>query len=287
MKVVSLMLGVLGISLHAADIKSYSPIPSISLRYVISRPLGTTVLQKRPVWIYQDGDGAVVTKFPVFQAVSKSEYLSRSYNVVAVWPELRREYFSGNPKEYCNLDFLHRVHDLNALIEVVKSLDFVDSTRIFLIGHSAGSEIVTKVSNQRSDIAGVVTIGGGVLQLMSYLEEIGGLAWTKEAMIRNCDSGDLKQRSGVFWTQLLHSNLMEDIKNSKKPYLALVGSNDDICRPAVQEKFVPHIVKVKKNFTFEVVDGMGHGPGLSTKPWSRISEWMGRIRAPAPFSAEK
>jgi dienelactone hydrolase len=70
----------------------------------------------------------------------------------------------------------HRAVDLEALIDEVKKLPSVDARRVVLMGHSAGSEIVTRVANRRMDIAAVATMGGGVLQLMDYLREDGDVA---------------------------------------------------------------------------------------------------------------
>jgi dienelactone hydrolase len=256
---------------------SYSPVEGTTLQYVVANPLGSGSGDKYPVWIFQPGDGMVIKDSGLITRYGLTTVLANALQVVFIWPQLRREIYASELKSYCELDFFHRINDLSVLIDEVKKLPHVDATKIVLVGESAGSEIVTKVANLRNDILAVSTIGGGISQLMDYLKEDGDdISWTGKAMNNVCAEGTYIHRSGQFWRQLLFSGLEQDIKNSKVPYLALVGSEDNICKPAIVDRHVDEVLRLKDNFEFVVVQGMGHGPGFRIGPWKLIQSFVNK-----------
>jgi pimeloyl-ACP methyl ester carboxylesterase len=270
------VFALLGLSAVAAwsgtSTSKYSPVPGVELEYVVARPVGAPA--PVPVWIYQPGDGAVLEDSGPITRYGFSTLLANVFRVAFIWPQLRREIYADDLKSYCELDFLHRVTDLDALIDEVKRLPGVDPERIALVAVSAGSEIATRAARARGDIRAVVTVGGGVLQLMDALVAEGNAGWTEAAMAHVCSPGSYRDRSGTFWRQLLLSGLEEDIRASTVPYLALVGSEDEICKASTQTPHAREMEKVRPGFRYEVVQGLGHGPGYRLDAWKRIRDFI-------------
>lgn len=250
------------------------------LQYVISTPGLLSPNTKLPVWIYQDGDGFIRNKFSTMNGIALTSVLAWKYNVAVVYAELRRHRVANDLPKYCALDFNHRMVDLNALINQIKTYKFVDQTKIVLVGHSAGSEVVTKVANERSDIAAVATMGGGVLQLADYLDLAEPHTLYKSWITQECTSQTYEQRSGTFWQQLLYSGLFEEVARFRKPYLMILGDYDAETRADLQVTAIRQIELLNPNFSFKEVKGMGHNIFLQLHPfvlWDQISEMTQKL----------
>lgn len=261
-----------GLRLPSVKIRTYEPSPGVSLRYVIATPGGFGAsLGKLPVWIFQSGDGTIARPFDPITAAAMSVIRSNRLQVVFVYPELRRDLYSKNLRKYCQLDYFHRIHDLDALIDLVKKIPLIDQNRIYLFGHSAGSEIATLTANARNDIAGVATFGGGTA---SWNERNGVPEWAGTAIQNHCDNPQTyRYRSGTFWSQLIfESNLFKEISRAKEPYLAMLGSGD--LGDQQDAKFAEEIKKVKRNFQFTIIPGMKHDLGVSMKPWEQAERFF-------------
>jgi pimeloyl-ACP methyl ester carboxylesterase len=277
----SLLLALIPDSL-SATLKQYEPEPGISLRYTVETPV--SLRRQFPVWVYQEGDGNVLHAYSPWRASLLSKIIANTYGVKVIWPELRREAFSSDLKRYCELDFFHRVHDTNRLIDEVRKLPGVDVERIFLIGFSAGSEIAALTAAGRKDIAGVVTVGGGVLSLGDYLREAGGLDGLEPSKKNACREGDYEKRSGIFWKQLLDSGYTEVLRNASIPTLILVGSKDTITRCDITRRFAERLSKVD----FQCLSGIGHGLSwLKAWQWKPVDEFTkGMPRGQARTSSQ-
>jgi pimeloyl-ACP methyl ester carboxylesterase len=261
----------------------YSPAPGLELRYVVHTP-PSEKKKKWPVWIYQDGDGAVARPFSAIQARAATRLLALAHGVAVVWPELRREKLSSSPQRYCELDFFHRVSDTRVLIDTIKRLPFIDTDKIFLVGVSAGSEVVTLAASGRWDVAGVVTFGGGVLSLGDYLQETGELSSARPLTKNTCRPGHYLERSGEFWSQLLDSGLTEALRATPVPTLVLVGEKDPITRCDVTAPFARQLSAMNPKVAFECVAGMGHGPGWARYwRWNRVRKFTESLTNPSLF----
>ncbi len=52
------------------------------------------------------------------------------------------------------------INDIDYLVEHLKDYDFIDSSRVYLIGHSEGAWLVSEVAAKRQDLAGIVLLSG-------------------------------------------------------------------------------------------------------------------------------
>lgn len=253
----------------------------MKLKFLKSVPLlGKAV--KRPVWIFQEGDGSVSRTGIDFKwPRTVSTYLSNRYGVMVVWPELRRQAVSVRADAYCELDFFHRIDDLSALIEAIKQDPRVDSSQIVLIGESAGSEVVTLTANRVSDVAAVVTMGGGVIEIAEALKRSGEWGKVVDLLDNQCVEGRYDSRSGKFWQQLFYSGLYEAVTKVRVPYFAMIGAADPITRYQDQVSELAAAQLTNPHFSYRIVPGSEHGFSYRLDRWQTMVEWL-RARGVAP-----
>lgn len=243
---------------------TYSPSEGLSLSYVVAHPEGGA---PAPLWIFQPGDGTLRDAFDAYGASVLASSVAQQQRVVFVFPELRRQRFSDDAQRYCELDFFHRIEDLEALTDAVKSLPEVDPERIFYVAHSAGAEIVTLTAASRPEIRGVATYGGGTASL-GELEQL-------PAQFDRLSSNDCSEaarrwtRQGLFWRQLfVDSQLFHSIQKVDRPYLALIGDHDDTVPWADHEPKGRELEQLEPTFRLEQLPGGTHS--LSSGPWARM-----------------
>jgi dienelactone hydrolase len=232
-----------------------------NLGYVIAAPKDPQLVPtKLPILIFEEGDGtANIILNDVFappQMVSQIEQASVASGVIWAVPEMRTQFYVGQALQICSLDFNHRERDLNRFIDQMKQLPFVDSSKIFLIGHSAGGDTVTHVAQSRTDIRGVINLAGGI---SSCSEESGDCPPNLQDLIHyQCSANQDMGRTGDWWKQLfLESNLFESISSLSIPYLALIGDQDTVVSVAEFQKHAPLLSKMKPNFESAVLPGLG------------------------------
>lgn len=248
--------------------RTYSPDGQLSLRYVVGYPEGTA---PAPLWIFQPGDGTLHEAFDPHDAEILASSVALRMNVVFVFPELRRQHFSNDAAAYCALDFFHRIDDLSALTDEAKTLEGIDPTRIFFVGHSAGSEIVTLTAARRPEVRGVATYGGGT----ASLGEMDQLPPSFSRMLMNDCSNPARLwgRQGQFWQQLfVDSQLFDSIQRVDRPYLALIGERDDTVPWADNEPWGRKLENMEATFRLESLPGGTHS--LSSDPWPRMEAFF-------------
>jgi dienelactone hydrolase len=238
------------------------------LSYVIAAPKDpASTPGKLPILIFEDGDGtANLMLNDVFAPplmVSQLEKASAASGVIWAIPQLRRQFLVGQELQICSLDFLHRERDLNRFVDQMKQLAYVDSSKIFLIGHSAGGDTVTHVAQERNDIRAVINLAGG----LSSCSEDGECPPNLNNLFQyQCSADQDSGRTGDWWKQLfIDSRLYESISSLSIPYLALIGDQDAVVSPTVFQKYSAMISKTKPNFESAVLPGQSHG-SIKTSP---------------------
>lgn len=248
--------------------RSYSADAETTLRYVVGFPSGN---EPAPLWVYQPGDGTLREAFNPQDAAVLASSVAQRFGVVFVFPELRRQHLSGDADRYCALDFFHRINDLEALTEDVKTLPRADASQLFYVAHSAGSEIVTLTAARRADVRAIGTYGGGA----ASFGELGTLPPTFERMRTN-DCSDPKRvwlRSGTFWQQLfVDAQLFKSIQEVDRPYLALLGDKDETVPLTEQEPSGRQLEELEPTFRLQSLPGGTHS--LGSDPWPRMAAFF-------------
>ena len=237
------------------------------LQYVIAAPAVPAAGQKWPVIFFEPGDGTNMAQdaFSPNQMGPMMEQLAQAANAVLVVGELRRQLFVGNSTQICELDFNHRVGDLGSLVDQVKTLPFIDATKVILFAHSAGGETVTKLAGSRSDIRGVFTVSTGVVSCSEDDSSCPFNASQMQAIYDYiCQSSGDNGREGLWWQQLFQeSHLRGEIEQLNVPYKAVVGSQDAQISVASSQTAQVAISSRKSDFEFQIVQGADHGSALT------------------------
>lgn len=271
--VVLLLLGPLsGCVCGRTEERTYSPGGELALRYVVAYPDGEA---PAPVWIFQPGDGTLGDAFDAHGAAVLASSIAQRFGVVFVFPELRRQHFSGDAAAYCALDFFHRIDDLSALTDEAKALEGVDPAQLYFVGHSAGSEIVTLTAARRPEVRGVATYGGGTAS-MGELEQLP--PQFSRMLMNDCsDPARRWNRQGQFWQQLfVDSQLFQSIQRVDRPYLALLGERDETVPWADNEPWGRKLEEMEPTFRLESLPGGTHS--LSSEPWARMAAFFAEAR---------
>lgn len=247
------------------NVSTYTIETGMHLTYVVVAPQDPQTLKtKLPIVIYEEGDSTtdiLVKSAPFNPNVFTAQMGAASLTSGFAWaiPELRTQSLGDNALQICSLDFMHRERDLNAFIDQIKQLSFVDPNEIFLIGHSAGGDTVTHVSQERGDIRGVISLAGGI---SSCSEEASGADCPPDLQSNlqyQCSESQDSGRTGNWWAQLfLESNLFASISSLKLPYLALIGTDDQAVSVSEFQIHAPLISKRKSNFQSAVLPGLDH-----------------------------
>lgn len=243
----------------------------LQLNYVIATPQDpSSITSKLPILIFEEGDGTaglmLNDSFLPAQMLAQLQQASSASGIVWAVPELRRQYYAGQELQICQLDFNHRQADLEAFIDQMKQLPFVDSTNIFLVGHSAGADTVTHVTQDRSDIRGTINLAGGV---SSCSEESDGKdcpSGLNSLLQYQCSGTQNAGRIGTWWRQLfLESNLFSRISILSTPYLAMLGDQDAVVSLTDFQNYSAQLSKLNSAFQSVVLPDVDHG-SIVTSP---------------------
>lgn len=148
------------------------------------------------------------------------------------------------------------VVDANAAVEFLKHQPIVDSTRIFLIGHSEGANIAIKLANQRNDIAGVISLAGMTTTGIETSVFQNAQLWAKSGY----DSSEIAAASKLH--RLLIKLAFETADPDSSDANARYNEKIEIAIKA-QSKFVKKAYKKQIVFFNNQAKSMGAGSGES------------------------
>ena len=122
------------------------------------------------------------------------------------------------------------VDDLNAVIDMVKTLDFVDTDKLYLLGHSQGGLVTALVANKRIDeINGLFLICPAFI-IPEMSEELSGSA--KISFDDSLSDWWFTTGKKILSKKYLKIgkliNLFDDINGFNKPVYIFHGNSDDI-----------------------------------------------------------
>ena len=158
---------------------------------------------------------------------------------------------SGN---YWKTGFYDNIGDAQAAMAFLKEQERIDSNRIFLLGHSEGAYIATKIAADSTDMSGIILLAGGAQsgeetlkwQALKVVDGMKGLnKWLINVLHLNVAKSQQKQidkikKSHKDWIRVqlivklnakwmrefLAYNPVEDLMTISVPVLAITGSKD-------------------------------------------------------------
>jgi pimeloyl-ACP methyl ester carboxylesterase len=179
--------------------------------------------------------------------------------------------------------FFDNVDDAQAALEYLKSLDRVHSNKTFLLGHSEGAIITTRLTGNGVDVAGAILLAGTaqsgedvlMWQTQQVVKNMSGIQrWLIDHLHLNVTKSlqkrlDKIKSSGKDWLRVqliakvnakwmrefLVYNPTEDLKKTRVPILAITGSKDIQVDPTDLSKMA---TLVKTDFEYHQIENVSH-----------------------------
>ncbi|MCX7973567.1 MAG: DUF3887 domain-containing protein [Candidatus Aminicenantes bacterium] len=173
------------------------------------------------------------------------------------------------------------VDDAISAVALLKTIDKIDPTKIFILGHSLGGMMIPRIAVRDPSIAGFIIMAGitrkleeAILEQTKYifslqgfltdetkkkLNEIEELAAKIKALKETGDNPEepILGAYPAYWLDLRHYNPLEEVKKIDKPLLILQGKRDY----QVTEKDFENWKKAlegRKNATFKLYPACNH-----------------------------
>lgn len=158
--------------------------------------------------------------------------------------------------------------DLNAVMDMVKGLDYVDPDRLFLFGASQGGFVSTMVAAERPD-----EVKGLILLFPAYALQDD--CWERHGSIENVPETELVMNntlSALYSLDAMSFDIYDVMGGYTGPVLLLHGDKDTLVKPSYSER----ANEVFENSELYIVKGADHGfNGKHQKEASsKILEWL-------------
>ena len=122
------------------------------------------------------------------------------------------------------------VDDLNAVIDMVKTLDFVDTDKLYLLGHSQGGLVTALVANNRVEDIESIFLLSPAFNIPDCAEKV---PLPEEGEVLNLVCG---QASRKYFEDARAINLFEDVTGFNKSVYIFHGDLDDFVPLSYSEK---------------------------------------------------
>lgn len=177
---------------------------------------------------------------------------------------------TGDSKvDYSEYNFTTAVNDVTRVIEYAHNLKSIDNKNIGIMGWSQGGSIAMLAAGENSDIKSIVTWAGAendcLLDLGNYEE-----AKANGYAVVEFDWRD-SLNFGLQWHEDVRNiDILEALKKSKAPILALNGSADNVVPP----KTTDLIIEASNNETSKesIIDGADHTFNIFTGDLTKYNE---------------
>ncbi|MDD5934189.1 MAG: alpha/beta fold hydrolase, partial [Clostridiales bacterium] len=171
--------------------------------------------------------------------------------------------------------------DVSSAIELAKKSDVLDTSRIFVLGHSLGGMLSPKIATDHPEVAGIIALAGSPRHLEDIIydqnkyfldldetisqedkESMLETVQTYVDQVKNLSEEDLATPildvTGYYWKSLNEIDTPTLVKNLKIPMLFLQGSAD--FQVFADKDFVEwqNILKGHENAQFIQYEGLNH-----------------------------
>ncbi|MEG1806465.1 MAG: alpha/beta fold hydrolase, partial [Clostridia bacterium] len=174
-------------------------------------------------------------------------YLSREFMEVGV-AMIRFDFFGSGESDgaFSDMTFTSECEDAVDIFNYVKTLSEIDSSRIYLQGHSMGGFVAGQVA-PKLDIAGLILMCPGASMWYSCDDRI------NQFKAFNTDLFDIEglQLSIKFYEDMKNCNPFEDAKGFKKKVLLIRGTEDKLVDDETCQKYI----EIYDNVTFKQIVG--------------------------------
>ncbi len=132
--------------------------------------------------------------------------------------------------EMKDMSILTEIDDLNTVIDMVKTLDFIDTDRVYLLGHSQGGLVTALVANNRVEDIESIFLLSPAFNIPDCAEKV---PLPEEGEVLNLVCG---QASRKYFEDARSINLFEDVTGFNKSVYIFHGDLDDFVPLSYSEK---------------------------------------------------
>ncbi len=177
---------------------------------------------------------------------------------------------TGDSKvDYSKYNFTTALNDVNKVIEYAKELDSVDSENIGILGWSQGGSIAMLAAGENPDVKSVVTWAGAENDCLLALGDYEAAKANGYAIVEFDWRDSLN--FGLQWHEDVRNiDILETLKKSKAPILALNGSNDDVVPPETTDLIIE--TSTNELSKKSIIDGADHTFNIFTGDLTKYNE---------------
>lgn len=138
---------------------------------VETRPTALAEGEKAPVIVYVHGGGGAATNFQnIYRVLAEDKVAGFSFECCGG----NSTNAKSDGSELYASHYTHRISDLEAIVQHVKTLDYVDTERIYLWGESYGGIVISLYAAHHPEIAGLILVSTGLQEGMMGQPQDGG-----------------------------------------------------------------------------------------------------------------
>jgi len=185
------------------------------------------------------------------------------------------------------------IEDAQLAVNLMRETPEIDSSRVFLLGHSLGASVAPRIGEQDTDLAGLIIMAGTIrpledtiLEQFTYLYSLAGSmndeqkATLESLKVKVARVKDPELSEGVpskelplgisatYFLDLRSHPTKEILKNLSLPMLILQGGRDYQVSPTQDFQVWEDELKSRKNVSFHIFPSLNHlfieGKGKST-----------------------
>lgn len=177
---------------------------------------------------------------------------------------------TGDSKvDYSKYNFTTALNDVSKVIEYAKELKSIDSENIGILGWSQGGSIAMLAAGEIPDIKSVVTWAGAENDCLLTLGDYEAAKANGYAIVEFDWRDSLN--FGLQWHEDVRNiDILETLKKSKAPVLALNGSNDDVVPPETTDLIIE--TSTNELSKKSIIDGADHTFNISTGDLTKYNE---------------
>ncbi len=171
------------------------------------------------------------------------------------------------------------LHDLDDCLTVLKNDASIDTSRIFVIGHSWGGFSTMNIAAFHSDVEKIVVISGFLTPAKIIEQNLTGIMKLFRRQVFA-----VEQRANPEYANI---NGVETLKNSDVPALLIYSDNDAVVRREQNYDILEKELRGRKNTVFHLESEKGHNPHYTRDAVALLAEYSQALAKAGEFADEE
>ena len=171
------------------------------------------------------------------------------------------------------------LHDLDDCLKVLKSDENIDTSRIFVIGHSWGGFSSMNIAAFHPDVEKITVISGFITPSKIIEQNLTGIMKLFRRRVFSAEQKANPKYAGV--------NGVETLKKSDVPALLIYSDNDPVVRRENNYDILEKELCERKNTIFRLENGKGHNPNYTQNAVKLLGEFTAASAKAAELNTEE